>query len=99
MMMIATIAKLINVMPSVEPISDRSSSGWGVAVVWKNMDALLFPANVADWAVIDRLNAILNNTRNRLMTRRVKGRENLFIQLSKYNMRVGHYVLDCSFAV
>ena len=31
--MIVTMIKLINVRPSVEPISDWSSAGWGVVVI------------------------------------------------------------------
>ena len=60
----------------------------------------MFLVNAAGWAVIDRLNATLNSTRNKLMIKMIDGWTDLFIRSAKYNMRtVCAYVLDSSFAV
>ena len=69
-------------------------------VVWKNEAAPVLPVNVAGWAEMDRLNATLNSTRNKLTIKIIEGWRSLFIQSSKYNMRTVYaYVLDSSFAV
>ena len=100
MIIIATMMKLMTMMPSVEPISERSALGWGVAVVCKSSDALEYSLSLSGWPERELLNATLIKTSVRLMNSSNAGRINFFMGRGEYNMRTERlYVLACPFAV